>query len=44
MQSDINIHVGNKEPKIYFNEILAQCESGNQNMEILRIRKHCLII
>jgi hypothetical protein len=29
MQSDINIHVGNKEPKVYFNEILIQCESGN---------------
>ena len=28
MQSDINIHIGNKEPKVYFNEILSQCESG----------------
>lgn len=28
MQSDINIQIGNKEPKVYFNEILSQCESG----------------
>jgi len=28
MQSEINISVGDKEPTIYFSELLAQCESG----------------
>ena len=28
MQSDINIHVGNKEPKVYLNEIIQQCSGG----------------
>lgn len=28
MQSDINIHIGNKEPKRYFAEILEHCDKG----------------
>ena len=27
-QSEINIAIGNKEPKVYFQEILAQCKGG----------------
>lgn len=27
-QSEINIAIGNKEPKVYFQEILAQCQGG----------------
>ena len=29
MQSEVNIKVGNKSPKQYFNELIEQCNSGN---------------
>lgn len=30
MQSEINIKIGNKAPKIYFTEVLEQCDGGSQ--------------
>jgi hypothetical protein len=27
-QSEINIAIGNKEPRIYFNQLLEQCQGG----------------
>jgi len=49
-QSEINIAVGNKEPKIYFSQIIDQCQGGRKrygnitNLGELRenLRMHCV--
>ena len=49
-QSEINIAIGNKEPRVYFGELFEQCRGGTKkygnitNMDELRanLRMHCI--
>jgi hypothetical protein len=49
-QSEINIQIGNKEPRVYFSDLLRQCQGGDKcygnivDMEKLRgnLRSHCI--
>jgi len=36
-QSEINIAIGSKEPKVYFSQLLEQCHGGQKSMAILLI-------
>lgn len=50
MQSEINIQIGDKEPKHYFGELLEQCESGvvkygsiiDKDNLMINVTAHCL--
>ena len=50
MQSEINIKVGNKAPKIYFSEIKEQCTNGGlkyggiENLDLLmdNLKENCI--
>jgi hypothetical protein len=50
MQSEINIAIGNKEPRVYFSELREQCQGGSKrygnitDLDLLRenLRQHCI--
>lgn len=50
MQSEINIAVGDQEPKVYFSELMAQCETGeakygaitDKDALLENFRMHCI--
>lgn len=41
-QQEVNVKVGNKEPKVYFNDVLTQCKNGNLKYGLISDEKSLL--